>query len=748
MAITTTTTIDDAVKKFLAESRYTLQERPGVVKSSIRVETLPEHEGPSIKIPKFNTVTTYALSEGIDMSQVQTISDTVMTLTPTEFGAQVMLTDLMLLESRDEFFRVAGRVLAESYDRQQDQTLCDDLDNFSTALGSAGTALVVGHIMAAHSAIKYGSPAAGAVRGGEPGPDPVSGIFTPAQLHSLKKSMAGQVGGAVVLATGGTATQTGSPKLDQGAFSEMALWFLDYANKPRFLTGKAGALTYGLTPYWNFRVQFMRQGANLLGSGLRGMANGMQAAGSLASGAGFRLPAGYKKETLVDDLAKGAALATVLTMAHMLLGLFDDDDEMLSKTGAGRLPKEVDTSGKVKLFDRITPEKGTLGYWMLVAPIPYLGEVAMMEALWEGRIEAHDWVANMLSPGDLAQMAAMMWGYANEWDKFKPKGAVAGEIVGNMMFPLPVFRLIRQLFDANKRQAYDYGAGFTENFLLAVRDKLPLTSVDLRKRESVVEGEDYQTYDPWAAAMRFFAMNIQEISEADRAAVINEAYKSRYESLSNRIERAWADPQLAEAQVERQPIPKELRLDEFLQASHTSLPPGTANELVRLGADREQLLAEWRRFAAGKGQAIYESEVKDMVRMGQAQEAWMMRKNGWTDAQIARAMSPGSFRSGGRNRVEAIKRAGAMADKGAPGKRIELRREEAAKERLAAIYKEYQMLRLVGNRAMAGKFLADEMEMPLAQAERALLEALGKTKKDLAAEEFRARTRQSLNPWR
>ena len=220
MAITTTTTIDDAVKKFLAESRYTLQERPGVVKSSIRVETLPEHEGPSIKIPKFNTVTTYALSEGIDMSQVQTISDTVMTLTPTEFGAQVMLTDLMLLESRDEFFRVAGRVLAESYDRQQDQTLCDDLDNFSTALGSAGTALVVGHIMAAHSAIKYGSPAAGAVRGGEPGPDPVSGIFTPAQLHSLKKSMAGQVGGAVVLATGGTATQTGSPKLDQVAFSE------------------------------------------------------------------------------------------------------------------------------------------------------------------------------------------------------------------------------------------------------------------------------------------------------------------------------------------------------------------------------------------------------------------------------------------------------------------------------------------------------------------------------------------------
>jgi len=189
MAITTTSTIDDAVKKFLAESRFTLQERPGVVKSSIQVETLPEGEGPSIKLPKFNTVTTYALTEGIDMSQVQTISDTVMTLTPTEFGAQVMLTDLMLMESRDEFFRVAGRILAESYDRQQDQTLCDDLDNFSTAIGAAGTALNIGHVMAGQASIKYGNPAAAAGRGGEPGPDPISGIFTPAQIHSLKKTL-------------------------------------------------------------------------------------------------------------------------------------------------------------------------------------------------------------------------------------------------------------------------------------------------------------------------------------------------------------------------------------------------------------------------------------------------------------------------------------------------------------------------------------------------------------------------------
>ena len=47
-----TGSIDQAVSKFLAESRYTLQERPGVVKSSIRVETLPENEGPYMNIPE------------------------------------------------------------------------------------------------------------------------------------------------------------------------------------------------------------------------------------------------------------------------------------------------------------------------------------------------------------------------------------------------------------------------------------------------------------------------------------------------------------------------------------------------------------------------------------------------------------------------------------------------------------------------------------------------------------------------
>ncbi len=188
--VTGTSQIDAAVEKFLAESRYQRQERPGVMRSSVKVERLPKNAGTLVNIPKFGQVTTYALTEGVDMTQAQQITDTNMQITPAEFGAQVVLTDMMLDMVRDDFFNVAGRILADSYERRLDQTLSDDLDNFSVALGSAGAALTIGLHMAAEAAISYDAPADGSAgRGDEPAPEPFYAVYTPAQLHSLRKTL-------------------------------------------------------------------------------------------------------------------------------------------------------------------------------------------------------------------------------------------------------------------------------------------------------------------------------------------------------------------------------------------------------------------------------------------------------------------------------------------------------------------------------------------------------------------------------
>lgn len=189
--------IDQATRTFLAASRYTLQERPGVVWSSIRHEDLPKQQGPSVNIPKYGQVSTFALTEGVDMAQSQQITDTLMTLTPAEYGTQVFLTDLMLMTVKDEFMRVAGRIQADSFDRQREQTLCDDASNFSVTNGAAAAACTVGHVMANHATIKGAAQADGTSgRGGEPGPDPVCGIVTPAIAHDIKKTMVGGIGAA------------------------------------------------------------------------------------------------------------------------------------------------------------------------------------------------------------------------------------------------------------------------------------------------------------------------------------------------------------------------------------------------------------------------------------------------------------------------------------------------------------------------------------------------------------------------
>lgn len=193
--VTGTAQIDQAVEKFVAESRYTLQERRGVARSTMRVETLPSGQGPSVNIPKYGQVSTFALTEGVDMTQAQQITDTGMVITPTEYGSQVILTDLNMMEAKDSFMEVARRILRDSFDRQQDQVLCDDFANHSLDIGAGAAVLNVGEVMAGHASIKYNAPANGSAgRGGEPAPDPTFGVFTPAQIHALNKTLIGGAG--------------------------------------------------------------------------------------------------------------------------------------------------------------------------------------------------------------------------------------------------------------------------------------------------------------------------------------------------------------------------------------------------------------------------------------------------------------------------------------------------------------------------------------------------------------------------
>src|SRR5690242_4767789 len=127
MPNTDTSAIDDAVEKFVAKSRYTLQERTGVMHDSLNFEPLPLNNGPNVTVPKYGQVSTLALTEGVDMTNAQQITDAPTTITPSEYGAKVILTKMMMMTVRDSFMDVATHILRDSFDRQMNQVLSDDL---------------------------------------------------------------------------------------------------------------------------------------------------------------------------------------------------------------------------------------------------------------------------------------------------------------------------------------------------------------------------------------------------------------------------------------------------------------------------------------------------------------------------------------------------------------------------------------------------------------------------------------------
>jgi hypothetical protein len=157
-------------------------------------DDLPEGEGQIYELTELARVTAYALTEGVDMAQAQQITDAHLEVTPAEYGAQVFISDLAKnqISRRTNLMRMAGQILGNAFITKEDVDLISLMDGFSVALGGAATALVPGYIMAAGAAIKGGGQAAAAITAGtqEPGPDPIQGVFTSAQMHAVRKAIA------------------------------------------------------------------------------------------------------------------------------------------------------------------------------------------------------------------------------------------------------------------------------------------------------------------------------------------------------------------------------------------------------------------------------------------------------------------------------------------------------------------------------------------------------------------------------
>jgi hypothetical protein len=139
MAAIGTAQIDNMVKRAVTAARLTEQGRE-FVRAFWDHQTLPRQMGSTLHVPKLSEVDVFALTEGVDMVQQQTITDSETQITPSEIGSQVLVTrDLVETASEDVRARF-GTVMGRGHGKQRERDIMALFAGFDVDLGAAGNA--------------------------------------------------------------------------------------------------------------------------------------------------------------------------------------------------------------------------------------------------------------------------------------------------------------------------------------------------------------------------------------------------------------------------------------------------------------------------------------------------------------------------------------------------------------------------------------------------------------------------------
>jgi len=151
MAATTSTTLDDLFANIILQARFTAEEESLMLGLVTRYD-IGNVAGKTVQVPKYPAITAAGLTEGTDMSST-TVSTTSQTITVSEVGAQVVLTDLAAMGAGNPAEEL-GTVLGNAIATKIDTDLIALFDGFSTSLGGAGTEITVADLMKAAATLK------------------------------------------------------------------------------------------------------------------------------------------------------------------------------------------------------------------------------------------------------------------------------------------------------------------------------------------------------------------------------------------------------------------------------------------------------------------------------------------------------------------------------------------------------------------------------------------------------------------
>ena len=166
MATTDTGVLTDTIRTVIEEARFTEQFKE-VISNLVWRITKKIHDGTTVNLPYFGTVTANVLTEGVDMVNPQQMVDTNVRITPAEVGAQILITDKLQRDNQEDVIRAAGRILGDAMVTKREEDLAGQFGDGTDTMGGSGFTLTLGHLAAAWANLS-GVPYAA----GGPGPKP------------------------------------------------------------------------------------------------------------------------------------------------------------------------------------------------------------------------------------------------------------------------------------------------------------------------------------------------------------------------------------------------------------------------------------------------------------------------------------------------------------------------------------------------------------------------------------------------
>ena len=138
-------------EKILIEKARFYAQHNAIMPELVEKFTMPKGHR-QITINRYQNLTADALIDGVDMAVGKALTVDTVTLTTSEFGLKVIVTDKMVRELVDNVYANVGKMAGDAMAKYRDNLLIALFASVATnTIGGAGTEMTLGHLAAAHS---------------------------------------------------------------------------------------------------------------------------------------------------------------------------------------------------------------------------------------------------------------------------------------------------------------------------------------------------------------------------------------------------------------------------------------------------------------------------------------------------------------------------------------------------------------------------------------------------------------------